>query len=169
MNTMISQNHNTIFNFKENLNLYGWKIVTDSVMGGLSKSTMTLNNENIGMFQGEVSLENNGGFAAVKYNFNKLNVSSFSKISFTVKSDPKKYQLRLKVNKSDQQSYVSYFETNGNWQTITLNLNEFYPTFRGRKLHMPNFSNETIEEIGILIGNKTAEKFNLLINSIYLE
>jgi hypothetical protein len=166
---MISQNHNTIFNFKENLNLYGWKIVTDSVMGGLSKSTMTLNNENIGMFQGEVSLENNGGFAAVKYNFNKLNVSSFSKISFTVKSDPKKYQLRLKVNKSDQQSYVSYFETNGNWQTITLNLNEFYPTFRGRKLHMPNFSSETIEEIGILIGNKTAEKFNLLINSIYLE
>lgn len=168
MTTILAQESHTIFNFKNNLNLYGWKITNDTVMGGLSTATITLNNDNIGVFQGAVSLENNGGFAAVKYNFTKLNVSAYSKIVIKIKSEPRRYQFRLKVNKYDQQSYISYFETNGEWQTITLNLKDFYPTFRGRKLSMPNFPNEVLEEIGILVGNKTTEDFKLLIEQIYL-
>ena len=168
MTTNLLEEKNTIYNFKNNLNLFGWKIINDSVMGGLSKATISLNSENIGVFKGSVSLENNGGFSAVKYNFRQINVSSFNKIVLKIKSEPKRYQLRLKVNQRDQQSYISYFETNGEWQTIALNLKDFYPTFRGRKLNMPNFQNNTMEEIGFLVGNKTTEDFKLLIENIYL-
>jgi hypothetical protein len=44
-----------------------------------------------------------------------------------------------------------------------------YPSFRGRKLDKPNFSEDYIEEIAFLIGNKSEEKFQLLIDKIELK
>jgi NADH dehydrogenase [ubiquinone] 1 alpha subcomplex assembly factor 1 len=44
-----------------------------------------------------------------------------------------------------------------------------YPSFRGRRLNQPNFSNDSIEELTFLIGNKKSEKFKLLIDKIVLE
>ena len=44
-----------------------------------------------------------------------------------------------------------------------------YPSFRGRKLNLPNFSEKAIEEITFLIGNKKAEKFALILDEIRLE
>jgi len=35
-----------------------------------------------------------------------------------------------------------------------------YPSFRGRKLDLPNFSHDYIEEIVFLIGNKKPENLN---------
>ena len=43
------------------------------------------------------------------------------------------------------------------------------PQFRGRKLNMSNFNNRSIEEIGILIGNKTEEEFRLIIDYLILK
>ena len=44
-----------------------------------------------------------------------------------------------------------------------------YPTFRGKKLDMPNYDADGIEEIGFLIANKKAEHFKLEIDSILLK
>jgi hypothetical protein len=44
-----------------------------------------------------------------------------------------------------------------------------YPSFRGRKLTMNNFSSESIQELAFLIGNKKAQNFTLEIDKIYLE
>ncbi len=44
-----------------------------------------------------------------------------------------------------------------------------YPTFRGKKLEKSNFSNEYIEEIAFLIGNKNEENFKLIIDNIVME
>jgi len=41
-----------------------------------------------------------------------------------------------------------------------------YPSFRGRKLDQPNFSKDCIEEIAFLFGNKSQEKFKLIIDKI---
>ena len=43
------------------------------------------------------------------------------------------------------------------------------PAFRGRTLNYPNFDKTTIEELAFLIGNKKAEDFKLIIDSITLE
>ena len=77
--------------------------------------------------------------------------------------------MRIKTNASDYYSYVSSFSTSGEWQTLEIPLREMYPTFRGRKLDKPNFSNDHIEEIGILIGNKKKEEFKLIIDKITLD
>ena len=66
-------------------------------------------------------------------------------------------------------SYVSYFDTSGEWQDVKLPLNTMYAVFRGSRLNLPDFAASSLEEIGILIGNKKAEEFELLIDEIRLE
>jgi hypothetical protein len=51
-----------------------WRIVNDGVMGGLSTSNVRINDEGKISFSGNVSLDNNGGFASLRspisnYNF----------------------------------------------------------------------------------------------------
>jgi NADH dehydrogenase [ubiquinone] 1 alpha subcomplex assembly factor 1 len=43
------------------------------------------------------------------------------------------------------------------------------PSFRGRKLDMPNYPAKVLEEVVILISNKKAERFSLEIDKITLE
>ena len=43
-----------------------WWVINDTVMGGRSSSSWQLSEHDIGVFQGSVSLENNGGFASVR-------------------------------------------------------------------------------------------------------
>ncbi|HAY89991.1 MAG TPA: CIA30 family protein, partial [Bacteroidetes bacterium] len=66
-------------------------------------------------------------------------------------------------------SYVYDFQTNGEWQTVTIPLAKMYPSFRGRKLNIPNFNHSQLEEIAFLIGNKKAESFELMIDKVELK
>ena len=159
----------TIFNFNQNSNLRNWRIVDDVVMGGRSEGNFKITSEGNGMFWGNVSLENNGGFSSVRYVFNKTNVKGYTKIVIRVKGDRKDYQFRLKANSNDYYSYIMPFSTLGEWETIEIPLDEMYPSFRGRKLSMSNFSGDSIEEIAFLIANYKAEEFKLLIDSIELQ
>ena len=158
-----------IFEFSKGCDLSAWFIVNDNVMGGVSQSSLELNEEGNAVFSGSVSLDNNGGFCSVRYNFERLELINFNSILIHLKGDGKKYQFRIRHNSRDYYSYITYFETNGEWQSIELKLNEMYPSFRGRKLDMENFNKNSIEEIAILIGNKKEEKFWLEIDKISLK
>ena len=159
----------TIFDFNKNSGLSGWYVIDDGVMGGLSKGNFYLNSHGNAVFEGFVSLENNGGFSSVHYRFEPKNSKGYSKVVIRAKGDGKQYQLRIKTNASDPYSYISYFTTTGEWQTIEVPLSEMYPSYRGKKLDLPNYPGEAIEEIAFLIGNKRAENFRLEINKIALK
>ncbi|MFC6267274.1 CIA30 family protein [Frigoriflavimonas asaccharolytica] len=161
-------NSQTIFDFNADAKLSNWQVVDDVVMGGKSLGTFGLNAEGHGIFKGLVSLENNGGFSSVKYNFDKIFVKNNAKISLKVKGDGKDYQFRIKAKSVESYSYIHTFSTDGSWQTIEIPLNVFYPSFRGRKLDIPNFSENSMEEIAFLIANSKQEKFELVIDKIEL-
>ena len=158
-----------IFDFDKKADLSNWMVVNDVVMGGRSDSSFGFDPDGNGLFSGEVSLENNGGFASVRYRFPKMQVKDYTKIRIRCKGDGKRYQFRVKDDSDHNYTYIQHFETSGEWETIEIQLNSLYPNFRGRKLDMPNFQGEYIEEIGILIANKTAEGFELRIDKIELE
>lgn len=160
---------NVIFDFNKSSDIENWRIIDDVVMGGKSSGSFTLNSEGHGVFEGAISLENNGGFSSVRYTFEKLLLKESTKITLKIKGDGKKYQLRIKSNSGDYYSYVYSFSTTGEWEELEIPLRDMYPSFRGRKLDQPNFSKDTIEEIGFLIGNKRKEKFKLLIDKIELK
>lgn len=166
---IMSMSSMIIFDFTAQSDIQDWLVTDDSVMGGESSGTFKLNADGFGVFSGSVSLENNGGFSSVRYRFDKLKIKGYDKISIKLRGDGKRYQFRIKSNSGDYYSYISTFSTSGEWQEIEIPIKDMYPSFRGRKLDQPNFSNDYIEEIGFLIGNKKDEKFKLLIDKIELK
>ena len=159
----------TLFNFTTDINTEQWQIVDDVVMGGQSNGDFTVNKNGHGQFSGEVSLENNGGFSSLRYNFESLNTSKYSSFILKIKGDGKSYQFRVKDTRNNRYSYIYIFKTSGDWETITIPFNKMHPSFRGYKLDAPNYQGDQMEEIAFLIGNKKAEYFKLEINNITLQ
>jgi len=157
------------FDFSATNDWSGWEVENDVVMGGNSSSQLERSAEGNAVFKGTVSLENNGGFALLQYNFASKNIKAYTKASIKIKGDGKEYQFRVKSNLKDRVSYIYTFKTTGDWQTIEIPLNKMTPTFRGRKLDIPNFPGDEIQEVRFLIGNKRAEDFRLIIDKIELK
>ena len=166
---LCSMNSDIIFEFHKKSDIQNWMIVDDVVMGGKSSGHFKLNAEGFGVFEGTVSLDNNGGFSSVRYRFPKIQTKGHSKIVLKLKGDQKQYQCRIKANSGEYYSYVAPFSTSGDWQNIEIPLKEMYPSFRGRRLNQPNFSHDYIEEIAFLIGNKKNEDFKLVLAKIELQ
>jgi len=157
-----------IFDFKQNARLQNWETLDDVVMGGRSQGNISLSAEGYGKFSGQVSLENNGGFSSVRYNPSDLMVNPQDQITIRLKGDGKRYQFRVKHDKQAYASYITYFDTTGDWEEISISLNDLYPTFRGKNLDQPNFNHYAIQQLGFLIANKKAQHFELLIDKIEL-
>ena len=159
----------TIFKFETTSDITNWTVVDDDVMGGKSSGAFALNKSGYGVYTGHVSLENNGGFSSLRYRFDKISTNGFSKVILKIKGDGKNYQFRVKSKLSDKHSYIALFNTSKTWEVLEISLADMYPAFRGRKLDISNFNAISIEEVAFLIGNKTAEDFELEIDSIVLK
>jgi NADH dehydrogenase [ubiquinone] 1 alpha subcomplex assembly factor 1 len=158
-----------IYTFSNQTNIKEWRIVNDGVMGGTSKSSVMLNSNRHGRFSGHVSLANNGGFASLQLNKTIQLLREKKFVVLRVKGDGKRYEFRLKGELRQNESYVHQFTTSGEWENVKLAISEFYPQFRGRKLNIPNFNFEKIEQLSFLIANGKEEDFELLIDWIGLE
>jgi len=158
----------TIFDFTKTSDLSNWYVVNDGVMGGRSLGHLNLNDDGHAVFTGRVSLDNNGGFTSIRHQFPRQSFDNISYILLRLKGDGKSYQVRIKARKEEFYSYTTQILTSGDWETIKIPLDSLSPVFRGRQLNLPNFSYKHLEEIGILIGNKKAESFKLVIDSIEL-
>ena len=168
LNQKVIMSQNFIYDFDNQSNLSNWIIVNDDVMGGLSSCQMRIDDQGNGVFEGFISTENNGGFSSIRLNLERVKVSNNAYFKIKLKGDNKKYQLRIKTNRSDYQSYVASFQTSSEWETIIITLKDMYPSFRGRKLNMKNFSDDYFQQISFLVGNKKNERFKLLLDSIEL-
>ena len=155
-----------IFDFTKEADLKNWYVVNDTVMGGASAGKMSTDAAGHGLFEGHVSLDNNGGFTSIRYDAGKIKLQGYNKFVIVLKGDGKAYQFRVKTNSNDYYSYVYSYETTGNRQTIEIPFSSMAPSFRGRSLNMANFPGNYMEEIGFLIGNKKEEDFKLVIENI---
>lgn len=144
-----------------------WVRVNDSVMGGISQSTIQFS-DGIAFFTGHLSLENNGGFASVRRVGGLDLVSNKGKLLLTVKGDGRQYQLRLRINAGlDGVAYVARFNSSADWQTFEFGESDFVPQFRGRNVHgAPDLSFIHVEQIGIMISDKRQGNFSLAISEI---
>lgn len=161
-------NPTTLFDFNDDTNPRSWRVVDDVVMGGRSSGNFTMNEEGHGVFSGDVSTENNGGFSSVRCQINRTEVGNHTAVRIRLRGDGKSYQFRIKTNSSDYYSYITTFETSGEWEEIEIALVDLYPSFRGRKLNIPNFESSSFEEMTFLIANKRNEHFELWIDKIEL-
>jgi hypothetical protein len=145
-----------------------WEIVDDVVMGGASSSTFSIDKQGNGVFEGEVSLANNGGFASVRFDLPPFDAKPYSGVRLTLKGDGKPYQFRIRNSYLNRFSYTAKFSTNREWQIVEIPFSTMIATFRGYRLDLPRYEGDKIEEVAFLIGNKKAENFKLLIDKIEL-
>jgi len=157
-----------LFDFNDKTNPREWRIIDDVVMGGISNGKFKIDENGNGVFFGNVSTENYGGFSSVRYEMNKRDIRNFSKVSIRLKGDGKNYQFRIKDNINSYYSYITTFKTSGEWENIIINLKDLYPSFRGQTLNLPNFDGTFLAEIVFLIGNKKDESFELKLDKIEL-
>lgn len=153
------------YRFDEN-SFNDWNIINDGVMGGKSKGNFFLKENNIAKFSGFVSLENNGGFTMVSNNKIDWDVDPSQNIQIRLKGDGNNYQFRIRADVGTYYSYVHEFATSGEWEVIEIPLSGMYTSWRGMRQDIPDFDQNKIEEIAFLIGNKKAQEFILLIESI---
>ena len=163
---MILNSEIIIFDAEKNNKIDKWHSTNDDVMGGLSNSKMKLDKNGNGVFTGTVSTENNGGFAMVRMPLDINLLDDSKKIVLEITGDGKPYQLRIKSDRSQKHWYIHTFQTSTKFETFEIPLKDLYPSYRGRKLILDNFSSNTIKEIAFLIGNKKNEEYKLTIKKI---
>ncbi len=158
----------TLFDFTTPTNPAAWQIVNDDVMGGVSRSRFHLTN-GVAVFHGDVSLENNGGFASVRSLPARHDLTGCDAFIIRVCGDGRSYKFTARTTRSfDSPIYQVVFKTKlGKWEEVCLPLKEFVPTFRGRVLSgEPPLAPEKITSVGFLISDKQAGAFRLQIEWI---
>lgn len=158
-----------VFDFTDAAAIGGWAVEDDVIMGGRSKSTLVRDPAGHIVFSGDVSLENNGGFASIQNHFAPIDVSKYTHVVIRLKGDGKKFRYLVEAEKNARHYYVSEFSTNGEWQEIKIPLREMYPVRRGDRLDIPNFPGKTMTQSRFMIANGRAEAFRLEVASIRLE
>ncbi len=159
----------TLVDFQYWTDRKNWRIVNDDVMGGISTSTISFTKTGTAVFKGDVSLENNGGFASVRIGPRPFKLGDASGLVIRLKGDGKKYQIRVRESEMfDGISYRHLFVTRTDiWETIRVPFSTFVPVFRGRVLtDKPLVSPAKIKQIGFLIAGKQAGPFRLEIDWI---
>lgn len=157
-----------LFDFTKKADVSEWSIEDDSVMGGVSRGRFRINEEGHGEFTGTISLENNGGFSSVQWNFDPVAVGSHKAFVVRVRGDGKKYRLLTEEQPGDRHYYQAEFEAGTDWQTIEIPFSKMEPHFRGDKLDKPNFPGKTATQVRFMVANNKAETFRLEIDKVFL-
>ncbi|WP_394175882.1 CIA30 family protein [Thalassotalea litorea] len=161
-------NEMNIVDFSDRGELQQWLVVNDTVMGGVSQGQLLVEDEN-GIFFGELSLENNGGFASIRRLLPSSVDAQAERISVRIKGDGARYQFRLRTNREfDGYAYQVSFNTIENqWITLFFEPKDFIATYRGMVLeNVPPLDFADVEQIGFLISEKQHGPFSLHIHTV---
>jgi hypothetical protein len=133
-----------------------WQLVTDGVMGGVSKGTIgvtDLDNKTCIKLSGSVSTDNNGGFIQMAYDIDASlaqSVKHLQGIQLEVRGNGENYNLHLRTNDLwfPWQAFRSTFQTNGDWQTISLPFDSFKAYKTSADLNVANLKRIGVVAIG---------------------
>ena len=146
-----------------------WTSVDDGVMGGRSASRAVSTRDHTLLFAGDVSLDNNGGFASIRTAPQQHDLTGTTGIVLRVRGDGKRYRVNLRNDATlDGVQYQAGFATiEGTWQDIRLDFTQFEPRFRGRPVPgAPPLDPARIVTFGLLIADGQAGPFRLELDTI---
>ena len=146
-----------------------WQAINDGVMGGVSVSRMRFDSAGYAVFEGEVSLENNGGFASVRASQLHLGGADTVAYRLTVCGDGHTYKLNLRTDTGfDGVNYQAVFTPAPElWAQTVLPVTSFEPSFRGRFVQgaLP-LRPEAVRQVGLMISDRQAGEFRLMVKAI---
>ncbi|MBZ0331407.1 CIA30 family protein [Halomonas sp. ANAO-440] len=158
----------TLIDFSAGNEVPRWRAINDTVMGGGSRGAMHAAGA-LGIFSGELSLTNGGGFASVRREPEPMRLSRHQGVTVEARGDGRQYQLRLYSNQLiDGAAYRAVFQPPaGEWQRIALPWSMFEAVFRGRLFEdAPPLAPDEIQQLGLLIADRRDGAFRLEVASI---
>ena len=132
-----------------------WGAIDDVVMGGVSQSGIRLA-DNKAIFSGNVSTENNGGFASVRTRNIEppLNLSDYEGIELKVTGDGKRYKfIARSEDKWDGVGYSYSFDTIYDYPTtIKIPFKDLIPVFRAKTVEEATLNTEKIYSMQLMLS-----------------
>lgn len=153
-----------LFEFTEADAAKEWQTVNDGVMGGVSEGKFKITEAKTLEFFGNLSLENNGGFASVRTKARQLGLEIGDTLVARVRGDAREYSLNLYVDRPLVAfSYRATVPTKrGEWIEVKVPLNKFEATSFGRPVPDAGPVNPAeVNAVGFLLGDKKAGPFKL--------
>ncbi|KAL4859726.1 putative complex I intermediate-associated protein 30 [Chlorella vulgaris] len=120
-----------------------WGSLDDVVMGGASSSGFFVqqgageDGGPAGVFAGNITSANNGGFASVRTrNLDPpLDLQAYAGLELRIKGDGQRYKLIIRCDPGwDSVGHTLSFPTQPGWQTVRLSFSEFLPVFRAKTM-----------------------------------
>lgn len=141
-----------------------FQVINDGVMGGLS--TSRLNPASAAMsFEGEISLENNGGFASFKGPV-RCPADSIA-LLLTARGDGRRYKLTLKLDDgAGTAQYQAAFVASQEWKSSRFLPKDFHASFRGRAVSLPPLRFKDVRYVGLLISDRQSGPFKIELRSL---
>ncbi|MCH2101259.1 MAG: CIA30 family protein [Planctomycetes bacterium] len=146
-----------------------WTTVHDTVMGGVSRGEVRRTDAGTLVFEGYLSLDNNGGFTSFRTRDRLLPFEGSDGIEMRVKGDGRTYILSF-----DREGvglfgggYWQRFESKKDeWTTIRLPWSDFEPVSFGRKMpSLPELTPETARGLTVYLYDKKAGDFEIEFDS----
>ncbi len=153
----------TIFDFARPESAADWLSIGDAVMGGRSVGRLRPTGDGAAVFEGVVSLENNGGFASVRSRPLPRRLPADARLVVVCRGDGKTYKLVARTDAAfDGIAYQAAFAPPAtDWTTRTFAPTDFAPTLRGRVVPAPPLQTAAIVTLGLMIAGKQAGLFSL--------
>ena len=158
-----------LFDFESDAIASNWRVVNDTVMGGISASQMERSKDGVVAFTGNVSLENNGGFASVRGPDIRHPLGEFKGLAIRVKGDGKIYKCGIRTDDRFNGVYhqADFKTKRGEWEEVLLPFADFVPTYHGRQLlEEDRMKPGDIKSLSFLIADRQEGDFRLEIDWI---
>ena len=160
--SQVSAQEMVVFKPSMNIGLENWRIVNDDVKGGISKSYISLSDEDNMLFNGYLSLENRGGFASCRNSISEKIPKDTTKFKIRVKGDGRTYQFRLRMRNTYANYAVDFKTMKNEWIDVEISMDEFKAYIMGaRRPLSPKIKAEKISSIGFLLADKKEGNFGL--------
>jgi uncharacterized surface protein with fasciclin (FAS1) repeats len=158
----------TIASFVEDDSLKSWTSVNDGVMGGVSKGGFKRSEQGTLLFTGELSLENNGGFASIRTKQSELGLAGTCGILVKARGDGRTYWVDLRVsNQMAASSYRAFLPTTaGEWKETLIPFKDFKLQSFGRQLPSKPINPASIASAGFTLADKKDGPFSLEIEYV---
>jgi len=156
-----------VLDFSDPATAREFRVINDGVMGGVSTSRLDEADGALA-FEGQVSLENNGGFASFRGPVRILDGASV--LLLTVRGDGKRYKLVVKRDDSNATpQYQAPFDAPREWTTLRFKPTDFSPSFRGRPIPAPPLAFGDVQSLGVLISDRQTGPFRIELKEVRTE
>jgi NADH dehydrogenase [ubiquinone] 1 alpha subcomplex assembly factor 1 len=157
-----------VVDFSSEREVTSWQVINDSVMGGRSTSMIWSTGDGTGLFVGNMSLENNGGFASVRSGSIQGRLEGAKQVTLRLRGDGQSYKFRMYTDAAPRVAYQAPFETTaGEWSEHNFMAADFTPAWRGRALsEMPALDFDRVFNLGLIISDGQEGPFRLELGTI---